>query len=380
MTIDIHGSCDSRFEGVRTQFAKNFSEHGDVGASVAVTLNGEFVVDLWAGHRDAKGTEAWESDTLVNVYSTTKTMAAMCALMLADRGDLEFDAPVSKYWPEFAANGKSAVTTGHFMSHSAGLSGMDTPVTGDALYDWDFMVSELAKQAPWWEPGSASGYHALTQGHLIGEVVRRITGQTLGQFFQQEIAEPVGADFYIGTPESVFPRIGELIPPKVSNLSGAGSDDSIASRTFRNPGANAKASRTAAWRQAEIPAANGHGNARSVVRAQTAMANGGEAFGKRLISEAGTKRVFEEQIKGKDLVLGAPLRFGLGYGLTQDAMPMGPNPHTAYWGGWGGSSIVIDQDARLCVSYVMNKMEDDLMGDPRGFNLLGAVYQGLAEQ
>lgn len=379
MTVDIQGTCDSRFAGVREQFANNFAAHGDVGASVAVTLNGEFVVDLWGGHRDAAATEAWESDTLVNVYSTTKTMAAMCALMLADRGDLEFDVPVSKYWPEFAANGKAAVTVGHFMSHSAGLSGMDTPVTGDALYDWDFMVTELAKQAPWWEPGTASGYHALTQGHLIGEVVRRITGQTLGQFFKQEIAEPVGADFHIGTPESVFPRIGELIPPKVADLSGGAADDSIASRTFRNPGANAKASRTAQWRKAEIPAANGHGNARSVVRAQTAMANGGEAFGKRLLSEAGTKRVFEEQIKGVDLVLGAPLRFGLGYGLTQEAMPMGPNPHTAYWGGWGGSSIVIDQDARLCVSYVMNKMEADLMGDPRSFNLLKAVYEGLAQ-
>jgi CubicO group peptidase (beta-lactamase class C family) len=378
MTIDIQGTCETRFASVREQFANNFAAHGDVGASVAVTLNGEFVVDLWAGHRDAAGTEPWESDTLVNVYSTTKTMTAMCALLLADRGELEFDVPVAKYWPEFAANGKSAVEVGHLMSHSAGLSGMDTPVTGDALYNWDFMVTELGKQAPWWEPGTASGYHALTQGHLIGEVVRRITGQTLGQFFQQEIAEPVGADFYIGTPESVFPRIGELIPPKVADLSGTGTDDSIASRTFRNPGANAKASHTAAWRKAEIPAANGHGNARSVVRAQTAMANGGEAFGKRLLSEAGTKRVFEEQIKGVDLVLAAPMRFGLGYGLTQDAMPMGPNPHTAYWGGWGGSSIVIDQDARLCVSYVMNKMEADLLGDPRSFSLLKAVYEGLA--
>ncbi|MGI9324979.1 MAG: serine hydrolase domain-containing protein [Pseudomonadales bacterium] len=374
----IHGTCDPRFEAVQQAFSDNFKNRDDVGASVAITLNGEYVVDLWGGHRDRAGTQAWEEDTIVNVYSTTKTMAALCLLVLADRGAVDFEERVKTYWPEFAQNGKADVQLKHFMSHSAGLSGMDVEVKGDALYDWDFMVNALAAQKPWWKPGTQSGYHGITQGHLLGEIVRRVTGQTLGNFFRTEIAEPLGADFYIGTPEEHFPRIGELIPPTTGLAGDADDADSIAARTFRNPLAKATESGTTGWRKAEIPAANGHGNARSVVRVQSVVANGGEAFGQRILSEAGCQKIFEEQSMGKDLVLGMPIRFGMGYGLTSELMPMGPNKHVAYWGGWGGSSIVVDTDARLCVSYVMNRMEANLMGDLRGFSLLQAAYQSLA--
>ena len=375
---EIHGFCDEKFSAVRDAFAKNFEEKDEVGASVALTVEGEFVVDLWAGYKNAEGTEPWEEDTIVNVYSTTKTMAALCALVLSDRGELDFYAPVSTYWPEFAQNGKEKVEVRHFMSHSAGLSGMDEPMRGDDLYDWDKMVEALARQAPWWEPGSASGYHALTQGHLIGEVVRRITGKSLGAFFQSEIAEPLAADFHIGTGEQHFDRIGELIPPTQNIGEQTGGDaDSIAARTFKNPAANAKVSGTPGWRKAEIPAANGHGNARSVVRAQTPVANGGSAFGVDLLSAEGAARIFDEQTNGKDLALGVPMRFGMGYGLTGDQVPMGPNEHIAYWGGWGGSTIVVDQDAHLCMSYVMNKMFAGLLGDTRGFSLLQAAYRSL---
>jgi len=373
----LNGTCDPRFEPVRRALENNFTAHSDVGASVAVSLEGEMVVDLWGGHRDEAKTLPWEEDTIVNVYSTTKTMAALCALVLADRGQLDFHAKVASYWPEFAQNGKENVEVRHFMSHSAGLSGMDVALTPDEFYDWDRVVDLLAKQAPWWEPGTASGYHAITQGHLIGEVVRRITGKSLGQFFAEEIAKPLGADFHIGTAEEHFPRIGELIPPS-SGPAAAAIGDSVAARTFRNPAIDAKDSRTAGWRKAEIPAANGHGNARSVVKVQTAIANLGSAWGVDLLSEAGARRVFEQQIAGEDLVLGAPIVFGLGYGLSSEAMPMGPNKHIAYWGGWGGSSIVVDQDARLCVSYVMNRMEADLLGDLRGFGILQAAYESLA--
>jgi CubicO group peptidase (beta-lactamase class C family) len=374
---DVHGECHERFAPVREAFRKNFLERNEVGASVAVSIEGELVVDLWGGHRDAARSLPWERDTIVNVYSTTKTMAALCALMLADRGELDLYAPVSRYWPEYAQNGKAATEVRHFLSHSAGLSGMDEPMRSEDLYDWDRVVDALARQAPWWEPGTASGYHALTQGYLIGEVVRRITGQSLGRFFAAEIAGPLGADFHIGTGIEHFPRIGELVPPP----SGPAQDlpaDTIAGRTFANPLAKATVSGTPGWRQAEIPAANGHGNARSVVRVQTLVANGGSAFGKSLMSPAGCARVFDEQSFGKDLVLGVPVRFGMGYGLTSDQMPMGPNPHIAYWGGWGGSTVVVDQDARMCVSYVMNRMEGSLMGDLRGFSLTQAVYQSLA--
>jgi CubicO group peptidase (beta-lactamase class C family) len=374
---EIRGECDERFTPVREAFEKNFRERNEIGASVAVSLEGELVVDLWGGYRDAARTRPWERDTLVNVYSTTKTMAALCALLLADRGELDLYAPVSRYWPEYAQNGKEATEVRHFLSHSAGLSGMDEPMSGDDLYDWERMVAALARQAPWWPPGTASGYHALTQGYLIGEVVRRVTGRTLGRFFAEEIATPLQADFHIGTPPELFARVGELVPPP----SGPAQElpaDTIAGRTFANPLAKATLSGTPGWRQAEIPAANGHGNARSVVRVQTVVANLGSAFGKRLMSEQGARRVFDEQTNGRDLVLGVPVRFGMGYGLTSDALPMGPNPHIAYWGGWGGSTVVVDQDARLCISYVMNRMEGSLMGDMRGFSLTQAAYRSLA--
>jgi len=376
---DIHGFCDDRFSAVRDAFEKNFTEQDDVGASVAISLEGEMVVDLWGGFRDRAKTLPWEEDTIVNVYSTTKTMAALCALVLADRGELDFYAPVANYWPEFAQNGKDKVEVRHFMSHSAGLSGMDVPCSGDALYDWDFVTNALAAQAPWWEPGTASGYHAMTQGHLIGEVVRRITGKSLGTYFAEEIAGPLQADFHIGTGEEYFSRIGDLIPPEQSEPLSADPDpDSIGTRTFRSPVADATVSGTPGWRKAEIPAANGHGNARAVVRAQTPVANGGKAFGVELLSPAGAAVIFDEQTNGKDLVLGVPLRFGMGYGLTSSLMPMGPNEHIAYWGGWGGSTIVVDQDAHLCVSYVMNKMFPGALGDVRGFGLLQAAYASLS--
>ncbi len=375
--MEVHGKYDPKFEPVRLAFEKNFAELNDIGASVAVSVNGEYVVDIWGGHKDEARTVPWEEDTIVNVYSTTKTMAAISALLLADRGELDFYAPVAKYWPEFAQNGKGGIEVRHFMSHSSGLSGMDEPMSGEAFYDWDNVVTALAKQAPWWEPGTASGYHAITQGHLIGEVIRRITGRSIGQFFKEELADPLGADFHIGIGPEHDHRIGNLIPPPDQTAPDSPDDDSVAAKTFASPSVDARESATTGWRRAEIPAANGHGNARSVVGIQTLAANLGTAFGKSLMSEAGCRAIFDEQINGPDLVLGIPIRFGMGYGLTSDVMPMGPNKNVAYWGGWGGSTAVIDQDARMCVSYVMNKMEASVTGDPRGFAILEAAYQSL---
>jgi CubicO group peptidase (beta-lactamase class C family) len=375
MTTEIHGTCDPKFQAVKAAFENNFAANNEIGASVAITHKGEFVVDLWGGHLDAEKTKPWQEDTIVNVWSSTKTMAAMSMLLLADRGEVDLHAPVAKYWPEFAANGKDKTEVRHFMSHTAGVSGMDEKVEGDALYDWDWMTKSLAAQAPWWEAGTQSGYHALTQGHLIGEVVRRVTGQTIGQFYRQEIAEPLGADFHIGTPEALDARIGLLIPPDAPVQ--LADDDSIATRTFSNPAVEAKQSWEIDWRRAEIPAANGHGNARSIVRAQTPMATGGEAFGKRIMSEAGTRTVFEQQAQGTDLVLGVPLTLGMGYGISSEEMPLGPNKNICYWGGYGGSLVLIDQDAEMCCSYVMNRMESGLMGDPRGFGLVTAAYMSL---
>ncbi|MEL6829371.1 MAG: serine hydrolase domain-containing protein [Pseudomonadota bacterium] len=373
--VEVHGQCSDKFAGVKTVFENNFNTYDEIGASIAITIEGEFVVDLWGGHLDRAKTAPWQEDTITNVWSSTKTMAAMSLHLLADRGEVDFHAPVTKYWPEFGAAGKDKVEVRHFMAHMAGLSGMQTKVEGDALYDWDWMVGELAAQEPWWEPGTAGGYHALTQGHLIGEVVRRVTGQTIGAFFKQEIAEPLGADFHIGTGDQHVPRISPLDPPPARDPMP--DQTSVAARTFANPPVEAMQAMEPGWRRAEIPAANGHGNARSIVRAQTPMANGGEAFGKRILSEAATRRVFEQQWSGTDLVLQMPVVYGLGYGLNNDAVPLSPNKNTAYWGGYGGSLVIIDQDARLCFSYVMNKMEGTTTGDMRGAGLLMAAYQAL---
>lgn len=239
------------------------------------------------------------------------------------------------------------------------------------------MTSKLAAQRPWWKPGSQPGYHALTQGYLLGEVARRVTGQTMGETFKAEIADPLGADFEIGVADDTLGRICPLTPPPARP--DVADDSSIAARTFASPAVDASQANTLGWQKAEIPAANGHGNARSIVRAQTPMANAGAAFGKTIMSEAMTRRIFEEQARGTDLVLGIPLSLGMGYGLNSEFVPMSPNKHTCYWGGYGGSIILVDQDARVCFSYVMNRMEAGLTGDERGMSLVMAMYQSLMQ-
>jgi CubicO group peptidase (beta-lactamase class C family) len=372
---DVHGTCDSRFEGVRETLANSLDAGTDVGASVAVLVEGEPVVDIWGGFADEERTTRWERDTITNVWSTTKTMTFLCALMLADRGQLDFHAPVARYWPEFAAGGKEAVEVRHLMAHSAGLSGWTAHIEPEDLADWEKCTSLLAAQEPWWEPGTASGYHALTQGYLIGEVVRRITGVTIGTWFASEVAAPLGADFHIGLPASEDHRVSLVIPPPAGGLAGA-DPGPIALRTFTSPLLDAAMATEGWWRRAEIPAANGQGNARSVATVQSIIAGGGEARGVRLLSERGCDVVFEEQSNGKDLVLGIPMRFGMGYGLAGELLPMGPR--ACFWGGYGGSLIVMDQDARLTVSYVMNRMESGPTGDLRGANVVLAAVMGLA--
>lgn len=375
--MEVHGFCKTGFEPVREAFVANFERGLEVGASVAVTRDGEPVVDLWAGDADAKGTP-WAEDTIVNVYSTTKTMAATCVLVLADRGQLDLSAPVADYWPEFARNGKEGVRVCHVMSHSAGLSGFDPPLgSPEELYDWDAICQRLAAQAPWWTPGSQSGYHAITQGFLQGEIVRRVSGRSLGTFFREEIAEPLGADFHIGLDPVHDARVGELIPPKTAPQQQA-EPGSVAARTFAGAALDGTEPRTSAWRRAEIPAAGGIGNARSVARVHSALACGGRVDGVALMSEAGVARILEEQTRGTDLVIGVPIVFGMGFGLNDAAFPISPNPRAFFWGGWGGSLAIVDLDARVSIAYVMNRMESDLLGDLRGGSVAAAAFQSLA--
>jgi CubicO group peptidase (beta-lactamase class C family) len=374
---EVHGTCDDRFIGVRDVLAANLDNGQDVGASVAVIVDGKMVVDIWGGLIDQETGAPWERDTIINVWSTTKTMTALCALILADRGELDVDAPVATYWPEFAAAGKEGVLVRHLMAHTAGLSGWQEPITVEDFYDWDKVTGLLAAQAPWWEPGSQSGYHAITQGFLIGEVVRRVTGESLGTFFAKEVAGPLNADFHIGLPPEHDARTARVIPPPPLLPEGV-DPDSIAIRTLTNPALDASVSWTDAWRRAEIPAANGQGNARSVATIQSAVSHGGEAMGTaRLLSAAGCETIFREQSCNTDLVLGVPMRLGIGYGLTGAEVPLSPNK-ACFWGGWGGSIVVNDLDKRMTAAYVMNRMGEGTTGDIRGASVVLSALAAIS--
>ncbi|MFX0036555.1 MAG: serine hydrolase domain-containing protein [Candidatus Hermodarchaeota archaeon] len=376
--VEIQGFCDERFISVREAFLKNFEEGLEVGASFAVTLNGQFIIDMWAGYADAAHKRPWEKDTIVNVYSTTKVMTSLCTLMLIDRGLLDLDAPVAKYWPEFAQEGKEKLPVRYLLSHTSGLSGFDKSLPIKSLYRWDKMVNMLAAQKPWWEPGTKSGYHAWTFGYLLGELVRRVTGKTLGGFFKEEIADPLKADFHIGLPEEFDERVGELVPPKI-DISQFGDVDlnSISMRSIMRIRHEVEDTKTRGWRAAEIPASNGHGSARAIARITAVIACGGILDDIRLLSLETIEKALEEQSYGIDLVLLVPMRFGLGFGLQNKEIPLGPNQRVLFWGGWGGSTNIIDLDAKLSIAYVMNKMTSGLTEDPRSERLVEAVYDSL---
>jgi CubicO group peptidase (beta-lactamase class C family) len=373
---EVGGIVDDRFAAVREQFEKNLNDGTDIGASFCVIKDGEPVIDLWGGWADEERTQPWEKDTIVNVYSTTKTMTALTALWLADQGKLDFDAPVAAYWPEFAASGKEAVKVSHLMSHSAGLSGWTEPLDKHDLYDWDKATGLLAAQAPLWEPGTGSGYHAITQGYLVGEVIRRIDGRTVGTVFREEFAEPLDADFHIGLPASEDHRVADLKPPPGAGLGGAAQNE-IQRVAFEHPAIDVAETRTRAWRGAEIPAAGGTGNARSVATVQSILANGGVMNGKRFLSEAGCRKALECQVDGTDMVLGIPVRFGLGYGLSG---PLSPalNDQSMFWGGYGGSIVLVDMENRMTIAYAMNRMEGTTTGDMRAITLAAQVWQAMA--
>ena len=375
----IDGQLDERFGVLADLLAASLAAGTDVGASVAVTIDGQPVVDIWGGHVDEARSAPWQADTITNVWSTTKTMLALSALVLVERGQLDVHAPVSRYWPEFAANGKDGVEIRHLLSHTSGVSGWEQPVETADLFDGPAAAARLADQAPWWEPGSASGYHSLSQGHLVGEVVRRITGRTLGTFFADEVAGPLAADFHIGLDPADDHRVSPVIPPDAPpvDLSAFEADSPIV-KTVTGPALDATASWTEAWRRAEIPAANGHGNARSVARIQAVVANGGQVDGVRLLGSETIDLIFQEQARGVDLVLQEPYRFGIGYGLAyKPARPYLPEGRVCYWGGWGGSTIIVDCDRRMTIAYMMNRMLPGVEGDPRGENLVRACYAVL---
>ncbi|MFI8933324.1 serine hydrolase domain-containing protein [Streptomyces sp. NPDC053474] len=371
--MELHGICSDQFSAVRETFADSLRSGSDVGASVAIYLDGEPVVDLWGGFADRERTEPWQRDTITNVWSTTKTMTALCALVLADRNELDLFAPVTKYWPEFGAAGKNRIEIRHLLSHTAGLPDWDQPMTLDDLCDWEKSTTLLARQSPRWEPGSASGYHRFTHGFLLGEVIRRISQQSIGTFFAEHLAAPLDADFHIGLASEDDHRVSEVIP-------APGPAPASNPRVTIPVGAYVTAQDTWSiqWHRAEIPAAAGYGNARSVAAVQSVLTSSSHSPQSSLLSEATRRAVFDEQHHGVDLVLGIPLRFGIGYALSSDDAPVRTaNRHTCYWGGRGGSLVVNDLNARMTIAYVMNQMTHLGLTDPRGQKLLQAAYKSL---
>lgn len=378
----LNGTCTPAFEGVRTLLGHNLESGTELGASLCVMRGEEVLVDLWGGTADHTDGRPWTRDTVVNTYSLTKTATALCALLLIDRGLLDPDAPVADYWPEFAANGKEQVLVRHVLGHTSGVSGWDERISIDDLYNPVASADRLAKQKPWWPPGEGSGYHAMSFGTLVGELIRRVTGSSLGEFFAAEIAGPVGADYWIGAPEHLLAqndRIATLVPPPPTGFDyGTLPADSILRRTLTNPAFSPALTTDPRFLAAEIGAANGQGNARSVARVQSVLTCGGTVGGRRFLAPETIERIFQVQADGVDRVLGAPLRFGLGWALpSPGAMPAVPEGRVCWWTGYGGSVVVADLDRQLTITYVMNKMAPQLVGAPNATAYLHAVYAAL---
>jgi CubicO group peptidase (beta-lactamase class C family) len=384
--LTIDGHCEPRFTAVREQFFANFTQRGDVGAAVCVYLDGVRVVDCWGGHADRARTRPFGPDTIVSVASTTKGMVALCAHMLAERGKLDLDAPVARYWPEFAAAGKQDIPVRWLLSHRAGLPAIRRSLPAEALFDWEAMTGALAETAPWWTPGERHGYHAVTYGHLVGEVIRRVDGRTVGALLRDDVTGPLHADFFIGVPEEADGRAAEVLPPPPPGEPTIwdtllADPESVSGRTFLNPPRPLGLVNTRAWRAAEIPAANGHTSARGVARVYAALARGGELDGVRLLAPATIERAIEEQSRGRDAVLSLPTRFATGFMLRMPGgiFNCGPGRRTFGHPGHGGSIGFADPDARIGFGYVTNQYVTGTAPHPdrRVPSLVDAMYAAL---
>lgn len=378
----VHGHCDEAFKEVENLLQANIASSKEVGASICVNVNGRNVIDMWGGYADEARTRAWEKDTIVNLYSTSKTVTALAALILIDQGRLDVNENVSKYWPEFAANGKQDIKVYHVLSHTSGVSGFEENVEVDDVCNFEKIVKMLAGQAPWWTPGTGSGYHSITLGFLIGELVRRITGMTLKEFVAKEVAAPLGADFQLGVLEKDLPRVADTIPFAQAGSPPKWVKDNIAMKTLSNPPMDPNSANLPIWRNAEIGATNGHGNARSVARILSALTLGGEVDGVKLLSLKTIDLIFKEQYHGMDHVIGGPVRWGIGYGLAGDGdtfvADFIPNGRVCFWGGWGGSIVIMDLDRKITIAYAMNKMEQVGLGSSSTKSYVKAIYKGLS--
>ncbi|HEY1690329.1 MAG TPA: serine hydrolase domain-containing protein [Solirubrobacteraceae bacterium] len=375
---------------------ENLTERGELGSAVTVSVAGRVVVDLWCGWADRERSRRWEADTVVNVYSVGKAMAGLCVLMLLSRRLLELDAPVAEHWPEFAQAGKGQVTVRQLLSHQAGLAAIERELPDGSLYDWAQVTDALAEQRPWWTPGEGHGYHVHTFGFLLGELVRRVAGETIGSFLRREVAKPLDADVSYGLARSEWDRCADYLFDSriVSSGDGGGrveeegvgvapseGDARLKMLAYLNPpGANGiDTVNSASWREAELPSANMHANARGIARVYAALLDGGAPVdGTPLVDREVLAQATSEMAAGEDLVLGRRSRFGLGFQLSQPERPLGPNGGSFGHFGAGGSLGFADPAAELAFAYVTNRGGPQWQ-DPRNRALIDAVYEALAD-
>lgn len=387
----VTGTCDPRFEAVKELLQSNIDADEELGASIVVNINGENVVDIWGGYADKDKTKPWQENTITNVWSSTKTIASLTALVLIERGLLDPFEKVSKYWPEFAVNGKADIEVRHFLAHSSGLSGWEGPITFEEICEAKTATARLATQAPWWEPGTASGYHALNMGHLIGELVLRTTGKRISQFIAEELAGPLNADFQIGASPSDWHRCAEtILPPAVprNSIAKPSATDtpnidmtSILAKTLLNPPLDANVANEEFWRNGEVAAANGHTNARGIARLLSFVSCNGTVDGTKLLSPSTIDLIFKEQTSGLDVALNMKVRFGIGFALNGKAPGMigdwVPEGKVCFWGGWGGSMAIMDVGRGVTITYMMNKMANATLGNEPAKQYTWAVYKAL---
>jgi CubicO group peptidase (beta-lactamase class C family) len=358
---EVHGTVAPGFERVADAFAANFGERRDVGAAVCVYIDGAVAVDLWGGLADAEAGRAWEADTPVVVFSVTKGATVICIHMLAERGVLDLDEPISNLWPEFAAGGKEAIPIRWVLSHRAGVAAVDGPVTFDDILGWDGVVAAIARQSPYWTPGTRHGYHVRTFGWILGEVIRRCTGLSPGQMFAEEIATPLGLDFWLGLPEALEPRLARVIPPDPVEDAAAlavaeATADTLFGKAARGPGdlfAYDERWNTRPFHAAEMPSSNGVANGRALARMYAATV--GDVGGIRLLRPETIRRATVVQSEGMDEVLGWPTKVGLGFALPPYLGPECP-PGSFGHPGAGGSLGFADPGTRLGFGYVTNRM------------------------
>ncbi len=387
-SINVNGSCDPAFEHVKQAFIDNFQRKKETGAALCLVVEGRPVVDLWAGFTNFKKTRPWREDTLANLYSATKGITAICALRLADQGRLDLDAPVCRYWPEFARADKESITVRMLLNHTAGMVGIRRRLPGQALYEWETMTTALAAQTPWWRPGERHGYHALTYGWLVGQVIRNITGMTVGQYLKREITGPLGLDLHIGLDPAEHSRSATMIMLGRPTLHRDAVRFAAAivknprgptASAFTNPWSIVTGVNTKAWRSAEIPAANGQSTARALAGLYGALAAGGSNGNTEILSPAMIEQCAAEAVCGQDTVLKLSTRFGPGFMLNQDnpSGNFGPGEKSFGHPGAGGCLGFADPDRKLGFGYIINKMDTYILIDPRAKRIIDAAYQCL---